>query len=103
MKGETPMSVSSELKESQTSYDLFKVATGETYQPYTSAAIEDHNLQAVIEWGTANLPGGFAAFAQMGAFQIAFRECLKAGLLQRDSAWLSRGDRRALFVKFNNA
>lgn len=95
---------SNELRECQAAYDLFKMATGEAYAgAYLTPAVEDQNLRAACEWGTKNLPGGFAAFKEIGAFDISFRECVKNGTLRRDPAWLSRGDRKALFVKFNNA
>src|ERR1700676_3841529 len=78
------------------------MATREAYHAYCTPAVEDHSLRVACEWGAANLPGGFQAFREIGAFELSFRTCLNAGTLQRDANWLSRAERKKLFGKFNN-
>jgi hypothetical protein len=78
----------------------FKAAAGPRVGPYFTPSVEEINTRVLAEWIVANLPGGVAATQQVGAFEIAFRECLKLGKLTADSTFVSpktEAERRELF------
>lgn len=78
----------------------FKAAAGPRVGPYFTPSVEEANTRVLAEWIVAHLPGGATATQQVGAFEIAFRECLKLGELTADSTFVSpktEAERRDLF------
>lgn len=76
-----------DISDSIQTYLAWKAIAGTPAGPYLTSVVEDQNIQALADWAKDNLPGGLHALKQIGAWQIAFRECLKAGLLVKDEAW----------------
>jgi len=73
------------------------VLAGEAFGPYVTESVIDGNLKIIYEWGKENLPGGLRAFAEVGAYEIAFAQTV--GTLTRDPNWQSRADRNAALKK----
>jgi hypothetical protein len=89
-----------ELCDAIDSLATFKAAAGPRVGPYFTPSVEEANTRVLAEWIVANLPGGVAATQQVGAFEIAFRECLKLGKLTADPAFVApktEAERRDLF------
>ena|ERR1700733_11369923 len=78
-----------EIFEGALSYEPFKIAVGELWSPYATAEVEAGNLAALIDWGRENLGAGLAAFKHIGAYELAFKGCLAAGVLVKDPNWKS--------------
>ena len=41
-------------------------------------------MEALVNFGKENFTGGLKSFALIGAWQLAFRECLRQGLIEAD-------------------
>jgi hypothetical protein len=76
-----------DVNDSTQSYLAWKAIAGTSAGPYLTPVAEDQNSQILATWAEENLPGGLHALKQIGGWQIAFRECLKAGVLVQDPAW----------------
>jgi len=73
-----------DLLEAQDCYAAFKLMEPTWASFCTSEELEAANMEALVEFGKENFTGGLKAFALIGAWQIAFRECSRQGLLEAD-------------------
>lgn len=73
-----------DLLEAQDCYAAFKLMEPTWASFCTSEELEAANMEALVEFGKENFTGGLKAFALIGAWQLAFRECSRQGLLEAD-------------------
>jgi hypothetical protein len=74
------------------SLNVFLALAGEKFAPYATESVIEGNLEIIYRFGKEHLPGGLAAFKEVGAYEIAFAQTINA--LTRDPNWISRADRR---------
>ncbi|MGB8800705.1 MAG: hypothetical protein WCC97_08460 [Candidatus Acidiferrales bacterium] len=70
--------------EAQDCYAAFKLMEPTWASFCTSEELEAANMEALVNFGKKSFTGGLKAFALIGAWQIAFRECSRQGLLKAD-------------------
>jgi hypothetical protein len=73
-----------DLLEARDCYAAFKLMEPTWASFCTSEELEAANMEALVDFGKENFTGGLKAFALIGAWQIAFRECSRQGLLEAD-------------------
>jgi hypothetical protein len=78
-------------------YGVFKKIFGEAWEPYSTPAFENENLEIIYLWGKDNLPRGLADFQAFGSYELAFRACLTT--LKRDPSWKTSDERAAEFAE----
>jgi hypothetical protein len=77
------------------SFQVFIALAGEKFAPYATESVIEGNLEIIYQWGKEHLPGGLAAFKEVGAYELAFQSCS----LTRDPNWISRADRNKQLQK----
>ena len=84
-----------DILEAQDCYATFKLMERD-WAPYCSSEeLEAANMEALVNFGKENFTGGYKAFALIGAWQLAFRSCQGAGVLEADEDHPRHPDRVA--------
>lgn len=84
-----------DILDAQDAYKVFKLAEPSWAAYCADEDLEAQNMEALVDFGKENFTGGLRAFGLLGAWQLAFSECRRQGLIEADESHPKHPDKVA--------